>query len=101
SGAVRTQTNATGTVTHGYDEAGRTISTVDSYGAEASYAYDVDGNLVLRRAAAGSLAAGPVYTTSYGYDSGDEMTSLVDPAGRNYAFFYTNRGQLKATQYPN
>jgi RHS repeat-associated protein len=101
NGAVRTVGDASGTVTRGYNEAGQTISSVDSFGAEASFAYDLDGNLVLRRAAAGSLSTGPVYTTSYGYDNDDRMTAMIDPASRNYTFSYTKNGKLKATQYPN
>ena len=101
AGSLRTATNAAGTVTQAYDEAEHITSIVDSYGAEASFAYDRDGNLVLRRAAAGSLAVGPVYTTSYGYDNTDAQTSLVDPAGRTYTFSYTPRGEPKTTQYPN
>jgi RHS repeat-associated protein len=101
AGEVRTATDANGTITLGYDEAGRIKFSTDSFGSESSFAYDRDNNLVLRRTAVGTLAAGPVFTTSYGFDNSDQMTSLVDPAGRNYVFFYTNSGLPKATQYPN
>jgi RHS repeat-associated protein len=101
NGAVRTSTNANGTVTSGYDEAGRRTSSLDSFGAEAAFAYDRNGNVILRRASAGTLLAGPVYSTTYAYDAADQLTTLIDPAGRNYTFAYTALRQLRATQYPN
>jgi RHS repeat-associated protein len=101
SGTMRTAANAAGMNTLTYDEFGRLTTSTDSFGAQASYAYDADGNVVLRRVAAGSLSTGPVYSTSYGYDADDRRTTLIDPAGRNYTFTYTSSDQLKATQYPN
>jgi RHS repeat-associated protein len=101
SGLVRTANDASGTVTLSYDEAGRIVDSIDSYGAETAFAYDRNQNLVLRRAAVGSLGGSTVYTTSYGYDESDSLVSLNDPAGRHYAFDYDSRGDLKATEYPN
>lgn len=101
AGARRTASDASGTVTLEYDEAGRTIRSVDSYGAEATLAYDSEGNVLERIAAAGSLATEPNHTTAYSYDAEGKLTALTDPAGDGYAFHYDNRGNLKATQYPN
>ena len=101
NGTVLTSTNQNGTVTDSYDEANRLIDTVDVFGAEASYSYDADGNQLQQKAANASLAGHTNYTTNYGYDAADEQTSETDPAGRNYSFFYDDRGNLRGTQYPN
>lgn len=101
AGQTRTVTDASGTVTSEYDEAGRVKRSVDSYGAEASFSHDSEGNLVSRTTAAGALASSPNHTTSYVYDEKGALTSLTDPAGRSYGFHYDSRGNLKATQYPN
>src|SRR5207253_2825647 len=88
-------------VTSEYDESGRITRSVDSFGAEARFAYDAEGNLVLKTAAAGPLGSSPNYQTQYGYDDADRLTALVDPAGRNYQFTYDQLGNLHTTQYPN
>lgn len=101
AGARRSATDASGSITTDYDEAGRIKRSLDSLGAEATFAYDSEGNLVLRTAAAGLISTGPSYQTSYGYDAEGKLTSLTDPAGRSYSFFYDSRGTLKGSQYPN
>jgi len=101
SGARRTATDASGTLTSSYDEAGRLKRSIDSFGAEATFAYDSEGNLTGRTAAAGPLASSTNYTTGYTYTDRNELSSLTDPAGRPYSFFYDRRGNLKASQYPN
>jgi YD repeat-containing protein len=100
-GVLRTATDASGTITSEYDEAGRLKRSVDSFGAEATYAYDSEDNLTQRIAATGALGSSTNYTTSYSYSDRDELTGLTDPAGRAYSFYYDKRGNLKASQYPN
>lgn len=101
AGALRTATDASGTVSSEYDEEGRTTRSVDSFAAEAIFRYDAEGNQILRTAAAGPLASSPNYQTQYGYNDGGQLTSITDPAGRNYSFTYDRRGDLHTTQYPN
>ena len=101
AGLTLSATNAAGTDSYVYDEAGRLHDSVDTFGAETSYAYDDDGNLLTRVAAVGALSGSTNYTTSYSYDAGDELTGLTDPASHSYSFFYDDRGNLQATQYPN
>jgi RHS repeat-associated protein len=101
AGAQLTATDASGTVISEYDEQGRLVHSIDSYGAEATFGYDADGNQVARTAAAGSLAGNPNYTTDYLYDDADRLQSMTDPANRTYKFFYDSRNNLRATQYPN
>jgi RHS repeat-associated protein len=98
AGSQRSTTDASGTVSTQYDEAGRTKQTTDSYATVATFTYDGDGNTLTRTA---TPNGGSGYTTSYGYDAADELTSETDPAGHSYSFFYDNRGSLHATQYPN
>ena len=101
AGAQRTAQDASGTVTTEYDEAGRPVRTVDSFGAEATFAYDTEGNLTSRTAAAGPLTTNPNYVTTYAYDELGQTTSVTDPAARVYSFAYDTRGNLRTTQHPN
>jgi RHS repeat-associated protein len=41
------------------------------------------------------------YCSEYTYNAADQLTGQTDPAGRSYGFFYDDRGNLRATQYPN
>jgi RHS repeat-associated protein len=99
AGVVRTATDASGTLTTEYDEAGRVTRSVDSFGAEATFSYDLDGNQTRRSAKATST--GTNYQTNYAYDDADRLASVTDPANRQWTFFYDTRSNLKATQYPN
>jgi RHS repeat-associated protein len=98
AGALRTATRGGGTVTSEYDEAGRLKRLVDSYGAQATYGYDSESNLLQRTA---GLPTQLPFATTYTYDDADRLSTQVDPAGRHYSFFYDNHNALKATQYPN
>lgn len=100
-GQARTVADASGTITSQYDEAGRVLRSIDSYGAESTFVYDADGNLVSRTSAAGPLSSSTNYTTSYAYNPADQLTNVTDPASRQYSFGYNARSQLRWTQYPN
>jgi YD repeat-containing protein len=82
AGAQRTATDASGTGTSEYDEAGRVKKTIDSFGAEATVVYDREGNVTRRTAAAGPLSSSPNYIAEYTYDEDNKLISLTDPAGR-------------------
>ncbi len=97
AGATRTVTDATGALTSEYDEQGRPVRSLDSFGAQLAAGYDAEGNATSRTA----TVSGNAYTTSYTYDEANRATGLTDPAGRAYTFFYDNRGNPKASQYPN
>jgi RHS repeat-associated protein len=43
----------------------------------------------------------PNYTTAYAYNEANELTTLTDPAGLQFGFYYCKCGRLKAVQYPN
>lgn len=101
TGNQRTASSNSGTITNTYDETGRPTDTTDASGAEESLTYDPDGNQLQRTAATGPLGSSTNYTTAYGYDAADELTSETDPASHNYQFFYDHRGDLRGTQYPN
>jgi RHS repeat-associated protein len=103
AGLTLTATNANGTNSFVYNEGGQLIDTVDSFGAEQAATLDADGNTLSSQAATTALQPAPpaVYTTTYGYDANDDLTSLTDPAGKAFSFFYDQRGALKATVYPN
>ena len=100
-GQLMTATNAAGTVSYHRNEAGHLIDSTDSYGAEQENIVDQDGNVLTRRTATTALSTGPVYSSNYGYDAADELSTLTDPAGHAWSFFYDANGRLKATTYPN
>jgi RHS repeat-associated protein len=100
-GAQRTAIDASGTLTSEYNEVGDPIRSVDSFAAETAPVYDKEANIVSQDAGVGSVQSGTKYTTTYVYDAADRMSSLTDPAGSQYSFFYDKRGNLRATQYPN
>jgi RHS repeat-associated protein len=101
AGRRRTATDAGGTVTTEYDEAWRVKDSIDSFGAEETVAYDADSNVLQRTAAKGPLSSNTNYTTSYSYNKADQLTTLTDPASRQYSFYYCNCGRLQAVQYPD
>jgi RHS repeat-associated protein len=101
AGALRTATTGAEAVSTEYDEAGRARKIRDSFGAEAAFAHDAEGNMTQRLAAPGPLSLTPAYMTSYGYDAAGQMTTLIDPSARSYRFTYDPRGLLRTTQYPN
>jgi RHS repeat-associated protein len=101
AGLLRSATDASGALGYAYDEAGRVVDQSDSFGAEAAYTYDSDGNTLTQVAATGALSSSTNYTTSYSYDDADRLTGLTDPAASSYSFYPDTQGRLKATQYPN
>jgi RHS repeat-associated protein len=101
NGQLRSITNQAGTDSFVYDEAGAVIDTTDTYGAEMESAHDIDGNTTLQRVATGPIATSTIYTTTNSYDGNDQLVQTTDPGGRSYSFSYDQRGELKATQYPN
>jgi len=100
-GNLRSSANTSSTVATDYDEAGRIEKSVDSFGAEAVFAYDNEGDLLTRTAATGPLSSYPNYVTAFAYDDARQITSITDPAGRQYHVFYCKCGRVKAIQYPN
>ena len=101
AGLALTVSNASGTITTQYDEVGRVKDVVDASGAEASFAYDADGNLTSRASAIGLLSTSTNYTTSYSYTAADQLSGETDPASNSYSFYYDARGDLRGSQYPN
>jgi RHS repeat-associated protein len=103
AGALVTTQNGQGTnaISFKYDEAGRMADSVDAWGAETQYVYDQDSNLLSHTVAKGSIASGPVYATNLAYNAADQLTSMVDPLSKSYAFTYDTRGNLQTIQYPN
>jgi RHS repeat-associated protein len=98
AGAQLTETDANGVLSNQYDEAGRTLKTTDSFGATATFTYDPDGNILTRTA---TPPSGTPYTTSYTYDTSDELATETDSAGGEWIYCYDDRGNLQGTQYPN
>jgi YD repeat-containing protein len=78
NGQLLTATNTTGSNSYHLNEAGQVIDRVDSYGAEQENILDADDNTLTRRVATTSLATGPVYSTTYGYDVRDRLPSIRD-----------------------
>lgn len=66
-----TSDDTQGTLTSRYDEAGRLTAAIDASGAEATYSYDADGNLLTRSASIGSTVTA----------TGNELTDANRSAG--------------------
>ena len=101
AGQALSVADASGTVSSEYDERGEQVRGIDSYGAEATFRYDAEGNRTRVVAAKGALSSNTNYTTTYAYDDAGQMTSLTDPASAVFGFTYDTRGNLKTVQYPN
>jgi RHS repeat-associated protein len=100
NGAQRNASDAAGSVTTEYDEQGRKVRSIDSFGAEARFSYDLEGNRTRRDAKA--TATGQSYSSTYAYDAEGKLERKTDPTGtREYRFTYDRRGNLHTTQYPN
>ncbi|HEU5104991.1 MAG TPA: right-handed parallel beta-helix repeat-containing protein [Solirubrobacterales bacterium] len=77
----------------GYDDDGRVESIDDDRGQTVSRAYDSRGNLVKQIDGRGTL--------TYGYDSLNRMTSLIDPQSKVSEFGYDAEGNLTSVELPN
>ncbi|MFJ4918480.1 RHS repeat-associated core domain-containing protein [Streptomyces sp. NPDC088725] len=91
-GNLRTQTDASGTLTYTYDALGREATRTLANGATYTQGYDPAGNLKTLTDHSG--------TTTYGYDDANELTSLKDPTGASTTFTYDNDGNRTATKLP-
>ena len=84
AGALRTATNASGTITSAYDEAGRIVSgkQQDSAGmvlSESAIVYDKESRPTKRRLAAGAFGTATIYDTTYGYTTAGKISVVKDP----------------------
>lgn len=91
-GHLRTQTDASGTITYTYDALGRESTRTLADGATYTQGYDPAGNLKTYTDASG--------TVTYGYDDANHLTSLKDPAGATTTFTYDNDGNRLTTKLP-
>lgn len=106
AGAMRTATNANGTVTTGYDESGRVVSgkQQDSTGAvlsESAIVYDKESRPTKRRLAAGAFASSTIYDTLYTYTTSGKVSRVKDPLSPtlNFARYeYDSRDNLVLIQ---
>ncbi len=91
----KTHSDTTGTETYTYGTSpsgfnvGRLITMTDPSGSEA-YTYDKIGRVTQVSKTVGST----VYTTSYGYNSGSQLTSITYPSGRVVTYNYDSVGHL-------
>ncbi len=81
-------TSGTGTISYGYDNAGnRTAMTSPS--ATFGYTYDAANRMTKKT----ETIAGKAYSTSYGYDANDNITSQTYPSARAISYGYNNQNQ--------
>jgi RHS repeat-associated protein len=103
AGEARSVTGDGGVITAEHDEAGRLSTLQDNYvnnfGPTVSFTYDQDGNPTQRVAKTGTSQSSN--TTTYTHNDGDQLTSVTDPAGKLYKFWYDAVGNIHAIQYPN
>jgi len=95
TGLLATSTDARGKVVqYGYNSNGDLTSLTDPLGNKTSYSYDGSGRRTSTVSPRGNVTgADPAaYTTSYGYDDGDELTSITDPLTHQTGYSYDNVG---------
>jgi RHS repeat-associated protein len=85
-----TDTNAS--TLNGYGDTDPTLTDLTYGDATTLWSADTD-------AYQSTVPAG--YTTHYSYNSADQLTGETGSGGESYQFFYDDRGDLQATQYPN
>ncbi len=108
-GARRTMTDGTGTTTTFYDPYGRVASVTNGAGAEVTYGYDANGNLICLAYPVAGVTVGCVDGTptsgtgvvTYGYDPSNQLTSMADWLGNTFSFAYDASGNLTTTRYPS
>ncbi len=81
-----------GTVSYGYDEAGRKVSETDELGHTITYVYDDAGHLLSVTDALGNV-------TSYIYDDAGRRISKMDANDHEIRYTYDIRGRLTLTIY--
>ncbi len=97
-GQLETATNTLGEVSYSYDGAGRLSEIVYPNGSTVRYAYDLNGN---RTSVETQIGAGPVQTTTYGYDALNRLASVSDADGDVTTYSYDAIGNLASVTYPN
>ena len=99
AGHIRKIAQGTLTTETQFDETGRTLLTIDSFGAQSAFVYDLDGNIVTETDT--PVVGGSSYTTTHSYDDSGTRTSTTTPANETFSFEYDDVGQLRGTIYPN
>lgn len=110
-GNPTSKTDATGTTNYGYDDINRLIS-VSKGGSSVNFGYDKADN---RTSAVSPLAnlsffydpasrmtqktvviSGTTYTTTFGYDANDNLTSITYPSNRVVTYSYNSNNEVTA-----
>ena len=92
-GNLTQTTRGASTVGYAYDDAGRPTSvTYPNSAGTVGYAYDMEGRL-------SQITDWASRVTTFGYDSGDRLTSVGSPGGVAQAIGYTNIDQVASIDY--
>jgi RHS repeat-associated protein len=84
----------TGTTAYGYDALDRLVSSVDGFGVEVGYGYDLAGNRT-------EVVYPGSRTVSYEYDPADRVAVIRDWVGGTTAYEYDPAGRIVKVGYPN
>ena len=90
-----TYPNSVGSVTIGYDDAGREVSVADWNGATTGFGYDLDGNLTTATFPGGSCSGTITLCDDWTYDAADQLTAISDLQSSSSTIFaatYTRDG---------
>lgn len=79
----------TGTITFTYDNANNRGTMVNP-SASATYTYDAFNRLTTKQ----ETILGRQYTTGYGYDGNDNVTTINHPAGEHVTYTYNNKNEV-------
>jgi RHS repeat-associated protein len=87
------------------DELSSKVTPADTSGGtapETTYTYDADGNLHTQTAPKGNVSGATAgsYTTTYGYDAINELTSVTDPASDETQYGYDDVGNQASVTDP-
>ena len=94
---LKAATNSSASITNSYNSVNRLTNVVSVAGlltSEVSYAYFPAGQVSNMTSEAG--------TVSFGYDSAERVTNIVDSVAGTFAYSYnTNNGLVDMVEYPN
>ena len=95
-GNVTGATAAAYTTSYGYDPDGDLITSTDPLGNVTSYSYYGDGNLISMTSPRGNVAGATAasYTTTYGYDADNQLTTTSNPLGATTTTHYDSAGEV-------
>jgi RHS repeat-associated protein len=99
NGNLTVMTDATGTTTYTYDAFDRLISSIDGFGKQVEYGYDIVGNRTSITYPADST--NPARTATYTYDKAGRLSAITDWDARVWDYAIDGAGRITELAYPS